>query len=97
MNSSGGDSKRGGERRSQDTPCLVNLTGCWSVIPDGTRYFPTLERVVPLQTRERCGSGRRRMPSAGEAGGQGGQALEVAESSDAGDQGGRVGPGLAAG
>jgi len=75
----------------------VNLSGYWSALPGGTRYSPPLERVVVLQVRERYGSGRRRMPSAGEAGGQGGQALEVAESSDAGDQGGRVGPGLAAG
>jgi len=75
MNSSGGHSKRGGERRSQETPCLVNLTGYWSELPGGTRYLPTLERVVLLQMKERCGSGRRRMPSAGEAVGQGGQAL----------------------
>jgi len=75
MNSSGGHSKRGGERRSQETPCLVNLTGCWSELPGGTRYLPTLEMVVLLQMKERCGSGRRRMPSAGEAVGRGGQAL----------------------
>lgn len=75
----------------------MNLSGHWSALPGGTRYSPPLERVVALQVRERYGSRRRRMPSAGEAGGQGGQALGVAESSDAGDQEGHVEPGLAAG
>lgn len=53
----------------------MDLTGYWSELPGDTRYLPTLERVVLLQMKERCGSGRRRMSSAGEAVGQGGQAL----------------------
>jgi len=78
MNSSGGHSKR--ERRFRVTPCLVNIIGHWSALPGGTRYLPTLKKgwVVLLQAKERYGSSRRRMPSAGEAVGQDGQALGVA-------------------
>ena len=101
MNSWRGHSKRWneGERRSQSSPCLVNQSGYrrWPALWVGTRKLSTLEQVVLLKVREKCGSGRRRMPSAVEAEEQGGQALGVAESSSAEDQGGHVVLGWAAG